>query len=357
MVTRFQLPGSMAVRLAASKRRLEEPGRPDLSQSKTARFYAKMRCWLGPMREESSDVYQPVFWEQLYRSMPVIRELRAVSHKLRRVTYELRALNQTLLRTTAMLLQAQLVQDPRYADPKRLLRYCAQTFSQNGEDGIIAEILRRIGTTSRQFLEIGVGNGMENNTALLLAQGWSGWWVEGDERAIAEIKLNFREQLAKGQLTLIERMTTAENVVELLAKAGVPAEFDVLSIDIDRNTYWVWAALRGFHPRVAVIEYNSFFPPNVDWKIEYSPELTWNGTAYFGASLKALELVRRELGYSLVGCEPMGVNAFFVRSDLCGDYFAAPFAAENHYEPPRYGRVVRVSEPFHDERPSGREWL
>ena len=38
----------------------------------------------------------------------------------------------------------------------------------------------------------------------------------------------------------------------------------------------------------------------------------------------------------MVGCNYTGVTAFFVRDDLVGDHFAAPFTAENHYEPPRY---------------------
>jgi len=44
---------------------------------------------------------------------------------------------------------------PRHADPKRLVRYGYKVHSQNDEDGIIAEIFRRIGTTSRTFVEFG----------------------------------------------------------------------------------------------------------------------------------------------------------------------------------------------------------
>ena len=39
--------------------------------------------------------------------------------------------------------------NPRYADPRRLQRYAFQVCSQNGEDGIIREIFRRLGTTDR----------------------------------------------------------------------------------------------------------------------------------------------------------------------------------------------------------------
>jgi hypothetical protein len=31
----------------------------------------------------------------------------------------------------------------------------------------------------------------------------------------------------------------------------------------------------------------------------------------------------------------LGLNAIFLRKNLCGAYFAQPFTGENHYEPPR----------------------
>jgi hypothetical protein len=66
-------------------------------------------------------------------------------------------------------------------------------------------------------------------------------------------------------------------------------------------------------------------------------ELHWDGTSYYGASLKALELIGSRKGYELVGCSLSGINAFFVRRDLVKDSFCAPFTAENHFEPPRFG--------------------
>src|SRR5688572_13694008 len=70
--------------------------------------------------------------------------------------------------------------DGRHADPLSLPRHHAQVYSQNGEDGIIAEIFRRIGPRSRTFLEIGIEGGSQNNTRLLLEQGWRGIWIEGN---------------------------------------------------------------------------------------------------------------------------------------------------------------------------------
>jgi hypothetical protein len=81
------------------------------------------------------------------------------------------------------------------------------------------------------------------------------------------------------------------------------------------------------------------------WIHPYEPDQVWDGTQDQGASLKAYDLLGRKFGYSLVGCDLMGVNAFFVRDDLVGDRFAAPFTAENHYEPPRYYLWHRLGHP------------
>ena len=239
-------------------------------------------------------------------------------------------------RTAQELYLLQLLAQSRYQSEKQLARFEYQVFSQNGEDGILAEIFHRIGIKDRSFVELGVGNGLENNTAYLLMQGWRGWWVDGAPEAIQAIRANLAPSIRQSALKLIELIVTQENIAAALNAAEVPTEIDLLSIDVDRNTYWIWAALEQFRPRVAVIEYNSTFPAQVDWKIDYAPQLWWDETFNFGASLKALERLGRKLGYNLIGCDLAGSNAFFVREDLCADHFLAPFDAETHYEPARY---------------------
>src|SRR6266404_3114197 len=58
-----------------------------------------------------------------------------------------------------------------------LNRFEHKIYSQNGEDGIIREIFKRIGTTSKTFFEFGAGAGNENNTIALLIDDWTGWWI------------------------------------------------------------------------------------------------------------------------------------------------------------------------------------
>ncbi len=162
--------------------------------------------------------------------------------------------------------------------------------------------------------------------------GAYGWM--GTKRPFAEPLNQLAPFVRDRKLTPITGFVTRENIGAILRDAGVPAEFDFLSLDVDQNTYWVWDGLRHLRPRVLVVEYNSGWPPDVNWKVSYDPHKTWDGSFTFGASLKAFELLGHELGYQLVGCDLTGVNAFFVRMDLTSvDRFVGPFDAENCYEP------------------------
>ena len=236
----------------------------------------------------------------------------------------------------AQLLYTSALERPRYQEPKRLTRHGFKVYSQHDEDGITEEIFRRIGDTNRFFVEFGVGDGTENGTVYWLLRGWSGAWIDGSAVCVDAIERTFDFLIRERRLAVRYSFITAENIEQLFQELGVPSEFDLLSIDIDNNDYWVWKAIQRYRPRVVAIEYNASFRDIVSCVVPYQPTTIWNYTNYFGASLKALEQLGVTKGYSLVGCNFTGVTAFFVRSDLVGDHFAAPFTAENHYEPPRH---------------------
>lgn len=221
-------------------------------------------------------------------------------------------------------------------DPRELCQFTTQAFSQGPEDGVIAEIFRRIEVRDRFFVEIGAGDGRENTTRLLLALGWSGIWVEGSASSCAAIRRDFAGPLAEGRLTLVEAMVTAENIGGLLNEAGAPERFDYLSVDLDMNTFHIWRALDGYRARAGCIEYNASIPPSWEFVVPYDPSAVWDGSNWYGAGLKSLELLGQAQGYALVGCDFYGVNAFFVSAEENLAEFVGPFTAEKHYQPPNY---------------------
>lgn len=229
-----------------------------------------------------------------------------------------------------------LFKDSKYSNLKKLTKFEYQVYSQNGEDGIVDELFKRVGHTNKYFVEFGVEEGLECNTLFLLLQDWKGCWLDGSDQCIRAIEDKFDFLIKDKKLSLKKAFITAENIEILFNSLGVPKEFDLLSIDIDGNDYWVWNAIKNYSPRVVIIEYNAIFRPPVEFIVKYEPNKIYPITSYFGASLKSMEILGFKKGYKLVGCDFVGANAFFVREDLVKDNFLEPFTAEVHYEPPKY---------------------
>ena len=233
-------------------------------------------------------------------------------------------------------LNKNLFTNEKYTNSRRIGHYAKKYYSMAGEDGIIEEICNRLNIEEGQFVEFGVAyDGLENNTLYLLHKGWQGLWIEASEKIIESAKKNFSNKVNNNVLKIINERVNAENIQVLLDSSGVKKDFDLLCIDIDGNDYWVWSAIKNYNPKIVVIEYNSVLGEKVSCVMPYDPNHDWAGSYFMGASLKALEKLGQEKGYSLVGCDFHGVNAYFVRSDLIGDLFEAPYTTENHYEPLR----------------------
>lgn len=252
-----------------------------------------------------------------------------------------------LTKTQGCQFLATLLSEARFGDPKRLERFGAKCFSQNDEDGIIAEIFRRIGTTNRTFLEIGVDDGLQCNTHLLLHQGWAGAWIQADRGQVEAISRTFAAPIVSRALRVVERFVNRETVNDVVSGLGLPYDIDLLSIDIDGNDYYVFDVLTAIAPRVVIVEYNAQLPPPTRAVIPYRPDWVWRGDGYFGASLQSLTDLASRKGYRLVGCNVTGVNAFFVRNDQARDLFQDPPDAANFYHPARYFLGATAFMPAH----------
>ncbi len=225
-------------------------------------------------------------------------------------------------------------QEKMKSDKLHLSNFENKVFSQNGEDGIIEEIFKRIGTTNKFFVEFGVENGNECNSRQLLEnKSWSGLWMDGSDKNVAWGLKKFSHLPINFQSTFV----TAENIEGLLEKFEVPQEPDLFVIDIDGNDFWVWKTIEKYRPRVMILEYNASHEADVDWVMPYNSTHVFDGTSYFGASLLALDKLGKEKGYTLVNCDSRGVNAFFVRNDLLGNHFShTDLGSKYFYMSPKY---------------------
>jgi len=195
-------------------------------------------------------------------------------------------------------------------------------YSQSGEDGILHHLSRVVPIRRRTFVEFGVGNYTQANTRYLaLNDHWSGLVMEADAESVRQIRAD--PIYWRINVTAVHAMVTRENINDLLREHEMVGEIGLLSIDIDGNDYWVFQAIEVVEPAIVVVEYNSRFGPRRSVTIPYNPEFNrWRAHPsgiYAGASLRAMCNLAARKGYSFVGCNGFGVNAFFVRNDLVND--------------------------------------
>lgn len=206
-----------------------------------------------------------------------------------------------------------------------------QVFSQNGEDGILLGILSKLPGPTKTFVEIGIEDGLECNSAVLgFVLGWDGVMVEGDPlRAAAARKLAARMLIGRTNRVEVRRaFVTAENVNDLVGSGPL----GVLSIDVDGMDYWLWNSVRDAAADVVIMEYNASMGRDRAVTVPYDAEFLASNAHpsgyYHGASLMALERLGASKGYSLVAVDAAGVNAFFVRDTVRPASLPARAAAE-----------------------------
>ena len=233
------------------------------------------------------------------------------------------------------------------ATASHLSAFELKVFSQNGEDGIIAEITRRLGIETGYFVEFGIESGAEGNCVFLAnILGWRGLFIEGDPAMFAELS---RKYSFNANVATANALMSPDNIDEVFRAQAVPDDFDILAIDVDGNDYWLWRGLRTYRPKVVVIEYNAGLDPS-QALVQPLTSKGWDGTNYFGASLGAMRALAAEKGYELVYTELAGVNAFFVRSDLAADFPSADLL------PPRFPNYYFGGQG-HPEDPLKRRYL
>jgi hypothetical protein len=241
------------------------------------------------------------YWQRLRRTLNQIGLLSAVSEQ-------------------QLLLQGRLLSEAVKSKKNisSLSEVEFKVFSQWGDDGIIQWFINNLELPSQTFVEFGVGDYRESNTRfLMMNNNWSGLVMDGSKSNVEQI-IN-SEYFWKHTLLANAVFIDVNNINNLLSESKLGQEIGILHIDLDGNDYWIWKAINEVSPTLVILEYNSVFgidraitvPYNSDFnrtKMHYS-------NLYFGASLRALYQLSTTKGYSFIGCNSAGNNAYFVRND------------------------------------------
>lgn len=199
------------------------------------------------------------------------------------------------------------VADQRKPESLFLLKHAANVHSQFGEDGILSALFDIIGRANRWCVEFGAWDGvyLSNTCDLIRRHGWKAVQIEGSAKKFETLKANFAGNDNVRQICALVGFERGVNTLDdILARSELPEDFDLLSIDIDGNDWYVWESITDYRPRVVVIEYNPTIPNDVLFIQDKDMSLNE------GCSLSALIDLGKAKGYELVACTVC--NAIFV---------------------------------------------
>ena len=229
-------------------------------------------------------------------------------------------INPTSNETIILAVGAMLSNQQCLINSNNINDYEFKIFSQFGEDGIIQYLIKNIEIENTIFVEFGVENYLESNTRfLMMNNNWQGFIMDGSGKALKTLKK--RDWYWK--YNLIEKVVfiDKDNINDLLTNTGF-SNIGLLSIDIDGNDYHIFNEmnLSKLNPSIIILEYNSVFGKDrlitVPYDKNFDRTKAHYSNLFFGASLPALNYLASKKGYSLVGSNIAGTNAFFVRKEL-----------------------------------------
>ena len=192
-------------------------------------------------------------------------------------------------------------------------RFGAGKYSQSYQDELLEVIFTHISTVNPEPFCVEFGFDAQSLTEgtganvgrLVVEKKWRALLLDGENE--------------NPEINLRRHRLDAANIGSIFRQYGVPQEPEYLSIDVDSTDLWLLAAvLQEYRPLVVSVEYNSHFPLEAAITFPNDPGERWEGDRGYGASLKALDLVARKNGYSLLWVVPR-LDAFFIRTDLIDD--------------------------------------
>jgi hypothetical protein len=156
-----------------------------------------------------------------------------------------------------------------------LHKYAGNAHSQNGEDLIIRECLRRIGIERGCAVEIGGNDGLWlSNTRLLVEHGWTCLFVEADYERYLQCKANWaNNRNVRSQCCRVDE----KNI-----NAFADDSCDLLSLDTDGSDYEIFKGLKA-KPKIVIVEIDSSYPPDV-WAFNPDGAGTYRNTVELGIS-------------------------------------------------------------------------
>lgn len=191
---------------------------------------------------------------------------------------------------------------------KNLNQFRFNYTSQAGEDGLIQYLCNKINIEKGWCVEFGAWDGkhLSNTYTLINKKNWSAVLIESLEERFIVLKEKYKDRkdiyIIKAHVGF--KAEDPFRLDALLKQTPVPINFELLSIDVDGNDWFIWESLKEYNPKIVIIEANSTFNYDV-----YKVGEPGSG---IGASARAITELGKEKGYELVAHTG---NCIFIRKE------------------------------------------
>jgi len=193
-----------------------------------------------------------------------------------------------------------------------LNEFAKSVTSQYGENGIIEKVLDVINDSNKWCVEFGSWDGKKSSNTfnLISAKDYSAVLIEGDPRRFRDLLKTIEGNKKVVPINAFVGFEENNCLDSLLKTTQIPVDFDLLSIDIDGNDYYVWQDVQHYKPKVVVIEFN----PTIHKSVEFVQPRDVRVTQ--GSGLLSISKLAKSKGYELVSTTK--TNAIFVDSKYFG---------------------------------------
>ena len=148
-------------------------------------------------------------------------------------------------------------------------KYRKNFFSQNGEDGVISEILKRLKLKSKEkwCCEFGAWDGIHGSNTFNLVKNYNynAVYIEGDKNKFQDLAKKEKKfkKIEIFNKYISHKKNSVNKLDKILKKTKINKYFDILSIDIDSHDLAVWKSLKKYRPKIVIIEINSGILPGI----------------------------------------------------------------------------------------------
>ena len=147
-------------------------------------------------------------------------------------------------------------------------KYRKNIFSQNGEDGVVLEILKRlkIKNKNKWCCEFGAWDGIHGSNTFNLVKkfNYKAVYIEGNKSRYSDLVHTAKKYKKIIPFNhFVSHKINSNTLDKILNKTKIKKDFEVLSIDIDSYDLAVWKSLKKYRPKIVVIEINSGIKPGI----------------------------------------------------------------------------------------------